>query len=240
MPKRATPLTTVQVRSAKTGRYGMGGGLYLLVRDTGAAYWLFRYHDKAKRMREMGLGPARGDNAVRIVDARDKAAALRLEVRGGASPADVGAASRVPAGQVTFSMAAAEMIAAREAGWRNPKHKQQWRNTLATHAEPVFGAKPVAEVTTEDVLAALRPIWTTLPETASRLRGRIERVLAFAACRWRCLGQVRDRPLQRRVGRFDMSRATDPDMPVPARAIVPQRVAAYATPMLRPILSCPA
>jgi integrase len=84
---------------------------------------------------------------------------------------------------VTFADAAERFIAAQETGWRNEKHRQQWRSTLRTYAEPVFGKLPVAEVDTDLVLRALEPIWTEKPETASRLRGRIEAVLDWAAAR---------------------------------------------------------
>jgi integrase len=80
----------------------------------------------------------------------------------------------------TFKNCAEEYIAANRAGWRNPKHAQQWENTLATYAEPHFGSKGVADVNVEDVKAALLPIWQSKSETASRVRGRIEAVLDFA------------------------------------------------------------
>ena len=71
-------------------------------------------------------------------------------------------------------------------GWRNPKHRQQWRNTLSTYAEPVIGNLPVGAVTTEQVLEVLNPIWRTRPETATRVRGRIEQVLSYSIARgWR-------------------------------------------------------
>ena len=72
------------------------------------------------------------------------------------------------------------MLDAREQGWRNPKHRQQWRNTLATYAYPIIGHMPVRDVGTVEVLLVLKPIWIRTPETASRLRGRIERILAYA------------------------------------------------------------
>jgi integrase len=84
---------------------------------------------------------------------------------------------------VTFEKAAEELIAAHEVGWKNAKHRQQWRNTLKVYAYPVLGNLPVANVDTEAVLAVLKPIWETKPETASRLRGRLEAVLSWAKAR---------------------------------------------------------
>jgi integrase len=95
----------------------------------------------------------------------------------------IGAAIAAQAGSQTFRQVAETFIEANEAGWRNAKHAAQWRNTLTTHAYPHLGAVPVAAVATAHVLAAIEPIWRKKPETASRLRGRIEQVLDFAAAR---------------------------------------------------------
>ena len=85
-----------------------------------------------------------------------------------------------------FRDVAGLFLASHEAGWRNPKHRQQWRNTLDAYAYPHMGAVPVAVAGTAHVMAALEPIWTAKPETASRVRGRIEAVLDYAAAReWR-------------------------------------------------------
>lgn len=84
---------------------------------------------------------------------------------------------------MTFDACAAAYIEAQEAAWRNPKHRQQWRNTLSTYASPVFGSLPVQAVDVGLVMKCLEPIWTTKPETASRLRGRIESILDWAAVR---------------------------------------------------------
>lgn len=80
----------------------------------------------------------------------------------------------------TFDECARKLIAAKEAGWRNAKHRAQWPATLKTYASPVFGRLPVSEIDTGLVLQAIEPIWRTKPETASRLRGRIEAVLDWA------------------------------------------------------------
>jgi integrase len=145
----------------------------------------------AGKSREMGLGPVgEPPRGVTLAAARLAAAEARQLLRAGADPIEQrttaqrrAAADRERAAANTFQAVAEEMITAREAGWRNTKHRWQWRATLATHAYPVLGTIPVAEIGTDDVLRVLRPIWTKTPETASRLRGRIERVLAYAKAR---------------------------------------------------------
>ena len=89
-------------------------------------------------------------------------------------------------GNVSFAVAARRYIAANQAGWRNPKHAQQWHNTLATYAEPIIGEMACGEIGTNDVLKVLEPIWREKPATAVRLRGRIEIILSYATVRgWR-------------------------------------------------------
>ena len=80
----------------------------------------------------------------------------------------------------TFDAVAEAYISEHEVGWRNPKHRQQWRNTIATYVSPKLGTKPVSLITTEDILGVLRPVWRRIPETADRLRGRIEVILDYA------------------------------------------------------------
>ncbi len=152
------------------------------------------------KAREMGLGraDAAGEDGLSLAKARDKAAALHRLVADGIDPlaqrdADLAAeAARKAAEQAaaanrkTFKEAAEAFIGSHEAGWRNAKHRQQWQNTLDTYADPVIGTLPVASVATEHVLDILTPLWTTKPETASRLRQRIERVLDYGRVRgWR-------------------------------------------------------
>lgn len=195
MPRKAAGLTAAKVRTAAPGRYGDGGGLYLLVRPNGNRFWIFRYV-REKRMRELGLGPAGADTGdVSLAEARDKASVLAKRVRDGGDPLAEREAEKAAAKAdaqtakitgITFKAAAAKFIAAQEAGWRNTKHHAQWRNTLATYADPHFGDVPVRDVNTAHVLAALEPIWKAKPETASRLRGRIASVLDYAkAMKWR-------------------------------------------------------
>jgi integrase len=187
MPRRAQGLSAAKVQKARPGRYGDGVGLYLLVRSAEAKYWIFRYV-KAGRVREMGLGPASGRAAVSLADARKKARALYDLHREGRDPLDERNAGRAlqaaeAAKSVTFTEAADRYIAAHHAGWRNAKHAAQWRSTLVTYVEPVFGSLPVNQIDTGLVLKVLEPIWAQKPETASRVRGRIASILDWAKAR---------------------------------------------------------
>jgi integrase len=171
------------------GRYADGGGLYLQVANTGARSWLFVFrspvHKKAAkgklvgRTREMGLGPVDGPNAVSLSGAREKAAAYRLELTKGHDPLDQSRQRDTAKVSLTFKAVYEEVVQSLEAGWRNDKHKAQWRMTLDVYAKPLH-ARAVGSITTEDVLQILKPIWSTKAETASRLRGRIEKVLDAA------------------------------------------------------------
>lgn len=192
MPKKlVNALTAVAVKNAGPGRHVDGGGLQLLVKPTGARSWVFRFMIAGKA-REIGLGPAAGPDSTSLADARDLAAALRLKVKAGIDPLaerDRAAAEALAAAQaarvagVTFREAAAIHIKANRDGWRNAKHVQQWENTLSTYAYPVLGDLPVAEVDTPHVIQVLEPIWRNKPETASRVRQRVEAVLDAAKAR---------------------------------------------------------
>jgi len=195
MPRKATALTAVKVRTAPPGRYGDGNGLFLLVRPNGR-YWLFRYRTSDGRMREMGLGPAgEAQGQVSLADARKAASPLWKSVKEGIDPLDrrrsdlaavKSSAQEAAARAITFHTVAEHYITAHEAGWRNPKHRGQWRATLEAYAYPHMGDLPAADVGTAHVLAALEPIWREKPETATRVRGRIEAVLDYAKVReWR-------------------------------------------------------
>ena len=173
MAGRAKPLNARQVETLKApGRHADGGNLYLNVTTTGAKSWVFMW-TRDGRQREMGLGPARD---VSLVEARDLAAKHRRTIRDGGDPLDL---RKTEVAKPTFGVYAEEHIKSMEAGWRNPKHRAQWRSTLKTYAATLKDA-PVDQVTTADVLAVLKPIWSTKSETASRVRGRIEAVLDAA------------------------------------------------------------
>src|SRR5579863_7603499 len=139
-------LNTAKLRTlTRPGTYGDGAGLYLQVRGPENRSWLYRFklHGKAHLM---GLGTV---DDVSLSEARDTAAAARKLVRQGVSPIDQRRAARDAAATqagLTFAQVAAAYIAAHEASWRNPKHRQQWRNTLDTYAVPILGKLPVAQV----------------------------------------------------------------------------------------------
>ncbi len=192
MPRMAKGLTAAFVTKAKPGRYGDGAGLYLLVREPKAGgppmrWWVFRWVRNGK-MREAGLGSAWGRTAVGLADARIKARKLYDIVRDGGDPLAEKAAAKASAlaaagKAVTFRQEAERYIAAQEAGWRNAKHAAQWSATLETYAYEEIGNLPVSAIETGHVIKVLEPIWSTKPETASRLRGRIEAVLDAAKAR---------------------------------------------------------
>jgi integrase len=181
-------------KGTKPGRYGDGAGLYLLVRSRHLKFWLFRY-TRSGKMREMGLGPAKGRTAVPLSQARAKAKQFHAAVHEGRDPlaereaekakaqAD---AAKAKAAAMTFGEVADMYIAAYEQSWGSPKHRQQWRNTLRDYVLPAIGDLPVGSVDTAAVMKIIEPLWRFKTETASRVRGRIEAVLDYAkARRWR-------------------------------------------------------
>jgi integrase len=193
---RGAELSAAFVRTAKPGRYCDGDGLYLLVKKSGARFWIFRYRLHGAKMREAGLGRAgEGRNCVRLSEAREKASSLFKQVKSGIDPLvarDAAMAAAKAATQdaavrgITFRDAARRFIDSHSAAWKNAKHAAQWDSTIQNYVNPVFGDLAVAEVATAHVLAAVEPIWIAKPETASRLRGRVETILDFAKARgWR-------------------------------------------------------
>lgn len=188
MSRRAAGLSAAKVQKAGPGRYGDGNGLYLLVKPPGGArdggrFWLFRYTMPGTKMREMGLGRAGSQpGSVTLAEARGRAADLYKQVRLGVDPLGEREAKAAAAKvrTTTFRDVAERYMDTHEAGLRNAKHRQQWRNTMATYAYPHMGEVAVGMVATAHVLAALQPIWTEKPETAARVRGRVEAVLDFA------------------------------------------------------------
>jgi integrase len=193
-------LTAVSVRAAKHPsnsrrpvRIGDGGGLHLQIATGDTKSWLFRYtlHGKAH---EMGLGPV-GDppGAVPLAKARALAGEARALLRQGSDPLAKRQAERAAQRQAaadarerTFKAAAIALVESKRAGWRNAKHGAQWLATLEAYAYPVMGDMPVSAIGTVDVLRVLRPIWQRVPETASRVRQRIEAVLDAASVKgWR-------------------------------------------------------
>ena len=165
-------LTARTIATAKCGKHSDGGNLYLIVSETGSRKWVLRFTWRGTA-KEMGLGSA---NDVPLADARERAADARRLLARDLNPID----ERKRGGGIpTFGALADDVCETLAAGFRNEKHKAQWRMTLETYAAPLR-SKPVDTISTEDVLAVLKPIWTAKPETASRLRGRIEKVLDAA------------------------------------------------------------
>ncbi len=189
MPRKAKELSALEIKRLKhpgTGRnvtFSVGGisGLLLQITPNGGRSWLLRVAIAGKR-REIGLG---GFPDVPLSQARDRARELKDQIRRGIDPveerrrllADLAIQRRRG---MTFSDASDQCLAARLDGFQNSKHRQQWKNTLQTYAMPVLGKLLVDEITVQDVLQVLEPIWRTKTTTASRVRGRIETVLAWA------------------------------------------------------------
>jgi integrase len=176
--------------------YADGGGLYLQVSASGSKSWVFRYTANGKK-RDMGLGAF---HAVSLAEARLEADKCRRSLRTGIDPIESRKAVRDKARldavrSVTFAQCAEGYIKAHQSGWRNEKHASQWKATLSTYAEPTIGALSVDAVDTALVMKVLEqevraapdqrpiPFWSAKPETASRLRGRIEAVLNWATAR---------------------------------------------------------
>ena len=181
MPKRALTATQVAALSDHTVHW-VAPSLYLQIRPQGTRSWLFRYFRDGTNQ-WMGLG-AVADKP--LSEARDEAAMLRVLVKRGGDPmaerreVEAAAKPKSKAKQPTFAECAEKYIEAHRSGWKNDKHIAQWESTLRIYAGPIIGKRPVDTISIEDVLKVLQPIWIDKPETASRLRGRIEKVLGWA------------------------------------------------------------
>lgn len=204
MPKKAKELSALAVSKLKTeGRYAVGGADGLHLRIAGASRaWVLRLavgtRTDAKgntvvHRRDIGLGSY---PEVSLAEAREKARELRKQVRDGIDPIEERKVTKVRAAleaakSKTFEECANAYIEANRAGWKNEKHVQQWQNTLATYAFPKIGQLPVAAIDTGLVLSVLQQetgedkaqLWHAKTETASRLRGRLESILDWAAFR---------------------------------------------------------
>lgn len=191
MANAINKLSALQVnRLSKPGLYGDGAGLYLQITKGGVKSWLFRYMRNG-RARGMGLGPV---HTVSLSNARIKALDVRRQLLAGIDPLDAKrqdqTLAKVGAVKVTtFDECCAAYIDAHSSGWKNAKHADQWRNTLATYASPYFGSLPISDIDTALVMKALEPIWISKTETASRVRGRIESVLDWATARGHRIGE---------------------------------------------------
>ena len=180
MARQVDRLSPTALRTKGPGLHADGGGLYLQVKRGGRS-WVLRYMID-RRAREMGLGSF---PAVSLAEARGAAEQCRRLLRDGVDPIEARRQSRQEtrlqaAQSMTFEDCAKQYIDDRKAGWSNAKHAAQWGATLSTYAYPWFGGLPVQSIDMALVKKALRPIWTTKPETASRVRQRIEAVLDWA------------------------------------------------------------
>ncbi|MCB1789178.1 MAG: integrase arm-type DNA-binding domain-containing protein [Gammaproteobacteria bacterium] len=186
MPRIVEPLSPLVVsRLDKPGLYAVGGvaGLQLQVTTTGSRSWVLRVRVGSKR-RDIGLG---GYPTVSLAQARDKARAVRQQIEQGVDPVLERQAAKArlvaaQAAQLSFDEAVKQFLQSKRQEIV-PKAAQHWKNTLATYASPVVGQMHVGDIGLGHVLAVLEPIWTTKTETAKRLRGRIEAVLAWAIVR---------------------------------------------------------
>jgi integrase len=187
MAKVTEELSALAVsRLTDRGFYAVGGvtGLYLRISKTGARSWILRIVVAGKRT-DAGLGAF---PSVTLATARDKARAMRESVWAGENPilerrAKHAALIASNARAITFAKCQEKYLAAHSDGWRNLKHKAQWKSTLDTYAGPFIGTIDVALIDTPLVLNCLEPIWKDKTETATRLRGRIENVLDWATTR---------------------------------------------------------
>lgn len=184
---------TIQKLSALTiqkkklpGRYADGGGLYLQVGPTGNKSWLYRFM-LAGKPREMGLGAL---TTVSLTEAREEALECRKLVRAGIDPIEARRQGKLKglidaSRAITFTECAEKFIESHKNGWRNEKHATQWTNTIDAYCKPIIGSLPIAQIGTGAVLQILEGdnLWRTKTETASRLRGRIERILDWATVR---------------------------------------------------------
>lgn len=186
MPRAGDRISPARLRTlVAPGTYADGRGLYLRIRSPDARSWAFRYmiHGKAHWL---GLGSA---DAVTLAEARQKALEARRAIAAGTDPLASRRAMKEAAKSAaarSFQAVAQAYIEAHRDGWKNETHRAQWPSTLEKYVYPKIGTIPVAEIEVGHVMDVLHPIWRQVPETASRVRGRIESVLDFAAARgWR-------------------------------------------------------
>src|SRR5258708_5751327 len=180
-------LTARGAQTRPVGMHGDGRGLWLQVTHGGRS-WIFRFR-RGARQREMGIGSLAN---VSLSEARGRATICRRLVRAGVDPIErriaIAGAARVQAERVTFKEAAQRYFDSKKSGWHNDKHVAQFTSTMRDHVYPIVGETPVEAVNVDLVMRVLEPIWTTVPETASRVRSRIEAVLNLAAALVRRLG----------------------------------------------------
>jgi integrase len=183
--RKSNQLTALKVSKIVTpGRYGDGHGLWLQVTPGGSKSWLFRFQ-RDGQARHMGLGPV---HTVSLAEARERAREARQTLLAGLDPitahrARLAAVAADEAHGMTFQVAAEAYMTAHRASWKNKAHAAQWPASLKSDVFPIFGSVAVSVIDTALVMKVLEPIWHTKPETASRIRGRIELVLDWATAR---------------------------------------------------------
>lgn len=180
------PLSAIFVaKVTNPGRYfDLGTGMHLWVKSPERKYWIYRY-TFGNRRQDMSLGVF---PSISLADARKRAQEARTQVAQGVNP--VSAKKDLKRLEIesskeklTFQEFARQCIEMKSHEWRNSKHGDQWRSTIEVYANPVIGNKTLDQITTEDILKILKPIWVNKTETASRLRGRLEWILASATAR---------------------------------------------------------
>jgi integrase len=185
MPRVAERLTVRGIQTAsKKGLHADGKGLYLRVSETGTKSWVYRYR-VGDRQHDMGLGPYPD---ISLAEARERATAQRRLRLDGLDPLTEKRSLRASqaaqrAKAMNFRQCAEKYIEAHSAGWRGVKQLTEWNSTLTRFAYPVIGSLPVQAIDVALVMRVLEPIWTVKPETASRVRQRIEAILGWATAR---------------------------------------------------------
>ena len=181
MMREANKLSAVKVAKLKTpGRYCDGLGLWLQVSQFGTKAWLFRY-TRHGRARQMGLGAF---HTVSLAEARERARIARQVLLDGDDPIEIKRRKRdeartETAERILFKDAAQRFLDLHEATWKNAKHRDQWGSTLKTYAYPTLGTRPISAIDGAVITEALQSIWTKKPETARRVKQRIERVIQW-------------------------------------------------------------
>ena len=182
MPRTLNKLSPLRVQKLKRkGLHSDGGGLYLRISDSGTKGWIFRFGENGK-LRDHGLGPIHTISLPRARELARECRELRLQ---GIDPiahrrAVIGSVKASQAKAMSFRQCADAYIASHEAGWSSAVHRQQWTNSIQQHVHPVIGDLPIASIDTALTMKVIEPIWRAIPETASRVRGRIEAVLDWA------------------------------------------------------------
>lgn len=185
MPKKVEELSALKVkRLSEPGKYAVGGvpGLMLRITETGAKGWVLRTSIAGKRV-DAGLG---GYPEIGLSDARDNAREFRAKVKQGIDPLEERKQAREVlikkrATSISFEQAARDCHAVKAQEFKNPKHADQWINTLAKYVFPIIGDRPATEIRPADCLEVLKPIWTEVPETASRVRQRMATVFDYTS-----------------------------------------------------------